>query len=119
MSKSMEPQDIIARRIARELKSGMLVNLGIGIPTLVANHVPNSMHGFFQSENGMIGIGAPPSKGMAHPTLTDAGGRPVTDCLGPAHSIARCRSASFAAGISTSPCSADCGWTSADTWPTG
>jgi acetate CoA/acetoacetate CoA-transferase beta subunit len=72
MSKSMEPQDIIARRIARELKSGMLVNLGIGIPTLVANHVPNSMHGFFQSENGMIGIGAPPSKGMAHPTLTDA-----------------------------------------------
>ena len=74
----MEPQTIIARRIARELKSGMLVNLGIGIPTLVANYVPAGMNVFFQSENGLIGTGAPPEEGMAHPTLTDAGGRPVT-----------------------------------------
>ena len=74
----MEPQTIIARRIARELQSGMLVNLGIGIPTLVANYVPEGMHVFFQSENGLIGTGAPPEEGMAHPTLTDAGGRPVT-----------------------------------------
>jgi acetate CoA/acetoacetate CoA-transferase beta subunit len=74
----MEPQTIIARRIARELKSGMLVNLGIGIPTLVANYVPAGMNVFFQSENGLIGTGSPPEEGMAHPTLTDAGGRPVT-----------------------------------------
>jgi acetate CoA/acetoacetate CoA-transferase beta subunit len=74
----MEPQTIIARRIARELSSGMLINLGIGIPTLVANHLPEGMHVFFQSENGLIGTGAPPEEGMAHPTLTDAGGRPVT-----------------------------------------
>ncbi len=74
----MEPQAVIARRIARELKSGMLVNLGIGIPTLVANYLPEGMHVFFQSENGLIGTGAPPEEGMAHPTLTDAGGRPVT-----------------------------------------
>jgi acetate CoA/acetoacetate CoA-transferase beta subunit len=74
----MEPQDIIARRIARELKEGMLVNLGIGIPILVANYVPSGMHVFFQSENGLIGTGAPPAEGMAHPALTDAGGRPVT-----------------------------------------
>jgi acetate CoA/acetoacetate CoA-transferase beta subunit len=74
----MEPQTIIARRIAKELTAGMLVNLGIGIPTLVANHVPEGMHVFFQSENGLIGTGAPPEEGMAHPTLTDAGGRPVT-----------------------------------------
>jgi acetate CoA/acetoacetate CoA-transferase beta subunit len=74
----MEPQAIIARRIARELQSGMLVNLGIGIPTLVANYLPEGMHVFFQSENGLIGTGAPPEDGMAHPTLTDAGGRPVT-----------------------------------------
>ena len=61
----MEPHDIIGRRIARELKSGMLVSFGIGIPTLVANHVPNGMHVFFQSENGMIGTGAPEfSNGM-------------------------------------------------------
>lgn len=74
----MQPQAIIARRIARELKSGLLVNLGIGIPTLVANYLPEGMHVFFQSENGLIGTGAPPEDGMAHPTLTDAGGRPVT-----------------------------------------
>jgi acetate CoA/acetoacetate CoA-transferase beta subunit len=74
----MEPQIIIAKRIARELKSGMLVNLGIGIPTLVANYLPQGLHVFFQSENGLIGTGAPPEEGMAHPTLTDAAGRPVT-----------------------------------------
>ncbi|HEY2227244.1 MAG TPA: 3-oxoacid CoA-transferase subunit B [Xanthobacteraceae bacterium] len=74
----MEPQIIIARRIARELSSGTLVNLGIGIPTLVANYVPDGMHVFFQSENGLIGTGSPPEEGMAHPMLTDAGGRPVT-----------------------------------------
>jgi acetate CoA/acetoacetate CoA-transferase beta subunit len=74
----MEPQEIIARRIARELKPGTLVNLGIGIPTLVANYLPEGIHVFFQSENGLIGTGAPPEEGMAHPTLTDAGGQPVT-----------------------------------------
>jgi acetate CoA/acetoacetate CoA-transferase beta subunit len=74
----MEPQTIIARRIARELSSGMLVNLGIGIPTLVANHVPEGVQVFFQSENGLIGTGSPPEEGMGHPMLTDAGGRPVT-----------------------------------------
>jgi acetate CoA/acetoacetate CoA-transferase beta subunit len=78
MSIQMEPQVIIARRIARELSPGMLVNLGIGIPTLVANYVPEGMHIFFQSENGLIGTGSPPEEGMAHPTLTDAGGQPVT-----------------------------------------
>ena len=74
----MEPQTIIARRIARELRPGMLVNLGIGIPTLVANYVPAEMSVFFQSENGLIGTGPIPEEGMAHPTLTDAGGRPVS-----------------------------------------
>jgi acetate CoA/acetoacetate CoA-transferase beta subunit len=78
MSAPMEPQIVIARRIARELTDGMLVNLGIGIPTLVANYVGDGIHVFFQSENGLIGTGAPPAEGMAHPMLTDAGGRPVT-----------------------------------------
>src|SRR6516162_978981 len=73
----MEPQEIIARRIARELSSGMLVNLGIGIPTLVAKHVPEGVQVFFQSENGLIGTGSPPEEGMAHPLLTDAAGKPV------------------------------------------
>jgi acetate CoA/acetoacetate CoA-transferase beta subunit len=74
----MDAQNVIARRIARELSSGMLVNLGIGIPTLVANYVPPGMHVFFQSENGLLGTGPIPEEGMAHPMLTDAGGSPVT-----------------------------------------
>jgi acetate CoA/acetoacetate CoA-transferase beta subunit len=74
----MEPQAIIARRIAQELSPGMLVNLGIGIPTLVANYLPAGLQVFFQSENGLIGTGSIPEEGMAHPTLTDAAGRPVT-----------------------------------------
>jgi acetate CoA/acetoacetate CoA-transferase beta subunit len=74
----MDAQTIIARRIALELRSGMLVNLGIGIPTLVANYLPAGINVFFQSENGLIGTGPIPEAGMAHPTLTDAGGRPVT-----------------------------------------
>ena len=74
----MEPQTIIARRIARELRPGMLVNLGIGIPTLVANFLPQDVRVFFQSENGLIGTGSPPEEGMVQPLLTDAAGRPVT-----------------------------------------
>ncbi len=74
----MDAQTIIARRIARELQSGMLVNLGIGIPTLVANYLPEGVSVYFQSENGLIGTGPIPEEGMAHPTLTDAGGKPVT-----------------------------------------
>jgi len=74
----MDAQTIIAKRIARELRPGMLVNLGIGIPTLVANFVPEGASVYFQSENGLIGTGPIPEEGMTHPTLTDAGGRPVS-----------------------------------------
>jgi acetate CoA/acetoacetate CoA-transferase beta subunit len=74
----MDAQSIIAKRIAQELKSGMLVNLGIGIPTKVANFLPPGVNVYFQSENGLIGTGPIPEEGMAHPLLTDAGGRPVT-----------------------------------------
>jgi acetate CoA/acetoacetate CoA-transferase beta subunit len=80
----MDAQTIIARRIARELRDGMLVNLGIGIPTMVANFVPEDIHVFFQSENGLIGTGAPPEEGMHHRLLTDAGGKPVTALPGAA-----------------------------------
>ena len=74
----MDPQTLIARRVARELRPGNLVNLGIGIPTLVANYVPQELKVFFQSENGLIGTGPIPEQGMAHPLLTDAGGRPIS-----------------------------------------
>jgi acetate CoA/acetoacetate CoA-transferase beta subunit len=74
----MDPQTIIAKRVALELRPGNLVNLGIGIPTLVANFVPPGLNIFFQSENGLIGTGPMPEQGMAHPLLTDAGGRPIS-----------------------------------------
>ena len=74
----MDPQTIIAKRVARELRPNNLVNLGIGIPTLVANYVPPGLNVFFQSENGLIGTGPIPEQGMSHPMLTDAGGRPIS-----------------------------------------
>jgi acetate CoA/acetoacetate CoA-transferase beta subunit len=74
----MESEIVIAKRIAQELRSGMLVNLGIGIPTRVASWVPPGVDVYFQSENGLIGTGPIPEQGMAHPLLTDAGGQPVT-----------------------------------------
>jgi len=74
----MDAQAIIAKRIAQELRPGMLVNLGIGIPTLVANYVPAGINVFFQSENGLIGTGPIPEEGMALAMLTDAGGRAVS-----------------------------------------
>jgi acetate CoA/acetoacetate CoA-transferase beta subunit len=74
----MDAQTIIGRRIAQELRSGMLVNLGVGIPTLVASYVPPGLQVYFQSENGLIGTGPIPEEGMAHATLTDAAGQPVT-----------------------------------------
>jgi acetate CoA/acetoacetate CoA-transferase beta subunit len=74
----MDPQIIIAKRVALELRPNNLVNLGIGIPTLVANYVPPGLNVFFQSENGLIGTGPIPEQGMSHPLLTDAGGRPIS-----------------------------------------
>jgi len=74
----MDAQIIIARRVALELRAGNLVNLGIGIPTLVANYLPADLKVFFQSENGLIGTGPIPEQGMTHPLLTDAGGRPIS-----------------------------------------
>ena len=74
----MDAQTIIAKRIARELRAGMLVNLGIGIPTKVANYLPQGVQVFFQSENGLIGTGPVAEQGFVQARLTDAGGRPVT-----------------------------------------
>jgi len=74
----MDAKELIARRVAQELKDGYLVNLGIGIPTLVANYIPAGIHVYFQSENGIIGMGPVPESGMENPDLTNAGGQYVT-----------------------------------------
>lgn len=70
----MDAKELIARRVACEIAPGMLVNLGIGLPSLVASYVPASLGVFFQAENGVIGLGARPPEGMEDPHLTDAGG---------------------------------------------
>jgi acetate CoA/acetoacetate CoA-transferase beta subunit len=70
----MEAKELIARRVAREIQPGMLVNLGIGLPSLVAQYIPASLGVYFQAENGVIGLGARPPEGMEDRHLTDAGG---------------------------------------------
>jgi len=70
-------KEVIARRVARELKDGDRVNLGIGLPTLVAQYLPPSLHVFFHSENGIMGMSPLPGEGFEDINLTDAGGRPV------------------------------------------
>lgn len=80
----MMPKERIARRVAQEIVQGTLVNLGIGLPSLVASFVPAEAGVFFQSENGVIGLGARPPEGMEDPDLTDAGGGFVTAVPGAA-----------------------------------
>jgi 3-oxoacid CoA-transferase subunit B len=72
----------IARRIAREFKDGFYVNLGIGLPTMIAAYIPEGMDVMFQSENGMLGVGPPPSADQCDPDLINAGKQPVTEIPG-------------------------------------
>lgn len=80
----MDAKERIARRVAQEVEPGTLVNLGIGLPSMVANFIPAEAGVFFQAENGVIGMGARPPEGMEDPDLTDAGGGFITAVPGAA-----------------------------------
>jgi acetate CoA/acetoacetate CoA-transferase beta subunit len=78
MGMGINSRERIARRAAKEIKTGMTVNLGIGIPTLVANFVPADMNVMFHAENGILGTGPSPLKGEEDENLCNAGGYPIT-----------------------------------------
>lgn len=75
-------RDIIAKRAAKEVKNGMIVNLGIGIPTLVANHISKNIRVMFHAENGILGAGPSPFIGEEDENLCNAGGLPITVVAG-------------------------------------
>ena len=85
IDRDTERRERIAKRIVQELRDGYYVNLGIGIPTLVANYVPPGMDVILQSENGMLGIGPPPLEGEEDPDLINAGKETITELPGTAY----------------------------------
>src|SRR5712692_10435350 len=80
--KSASSRELIVRRAAAELRDGYYVNLGIGMPSLVANYVPEGLRVIFQSENGMLGVGPFPLPGEEDPDLINAGKQTITETPG-------------------------------------
>ncbi len=78
MGMGKDIRNLIAKRAAQEIENGMVVNLGIGIPSLVPDHLPEGTHVFFQAENGVLGMGSTPHPGEEDGNLCNAAGYPVT-----------------------------------------
>ena len=74
----LEMQEYIANRVSKELKDGAVVNLGIGLPTKVANYIPDNVNVILQSENGFLGLGSAEDGNSSDETIVNAGGQPVT-----------------------------------------
>ncbi|MCO0597810.1 3-oxoacid CoA-transferase subunit B [Peribacillus butanolivorans] len=82
MGMGIDVRNRIAKRAAKEIHDGLIVNLGIGIPTLVADHLPQDIHVLFHAENGVLGTGPSPNQGEEDPALCNAGGFPITSVMG-------------------------------------
>ena len=85
MTHGDDPRALIARRAAKELEAGQVVNLGIGIPSLIPRYLPRASDVHLQTENGLLGVGPPPGEHEVDPDLIDAGKKPVTALAGAAY----------------------------------
>ncbi|MEH6891500.1 CoA transferase subunit B [Bacillus sp. JJ864] len=82
MGMGVDVRNKIAKRAAKEIQNGMIVNLGIGIPSLIPNHLPDDMHVMFHAENGIVGMGPTPVKGEEDENLCNAAGLPTSIIAG-------------------------------------